>query len=271
MSNLITEYKESLLSYQTITSQFQNILSLLLQNEELHIHSIQGRAKNVKSLAGKIRKSNGKYKILQDITDLCGLRIITYYEDEIDEIASFIRSHFTVDEENSVDKRAQLAPDQFGYASLHLIVKVPIDKNGIHPNGTDYCNVEIQIRSVLQHAWAEIEHDLEYKNPAGTSAEVRRRFSRIAGLLECADNEFKALRDTLKKPALPALRPALSSLPSLKMPQPSLFKKFLTEFPNSGWAAGAALLFFVGSVICEHFINTKLEELSFLSTLFFFG
>ena len=91
---------------------------------------------------------------MENITDLCGLRIITYYEDEVDQIAAFIREHFSTDEDNSVDKREKLDPDQFGYASVHVIVNLPIDASGINPRSGESCKVEIQIRSMLQHAWA---------------------------------------------------------------------------------------------------------------------
>jgi putative GTP pyrophosphokinase len=56
---------------------------------------------------------------------------------------------------------------------------------------------EIQIRSILQHAWAEIEHDLGYQRKIAVPAEVRRRFSRIAGILELVDQEFIGLRDDI--------------------------------------------------------------------------
>jgi putative GTP pyrophosphokinase len=58
---------------------------------------------------------------------------------------------------------------------------------------------EVQTRSILQHAWAEIEHDLGYKNPESIPREARRRFSRLASLLEIADEEFRNLRDELEK------------------------------------------------------------------------
>jgi ppGpp synthetase/RelA/SpoT-type nucleotidyltranferase len=49
----------------------------------------------------------------------------------------------------------------------------------------------------LQHAWAEIEHDLGYKTALGVPRNVRRQFSRLAGLLEIADTEFASIRDRL--------------------------------------------------------------------------
>jgi hypothetical protein len=57
---------------------------------------------------------------------------------------------------------------------------------------------EIQVRSILQHAWAEIEHDLEYKSREAVPRQIRRRFARLSGLLELADAEFVRLRNEIE-------------------------------------------------------------------------
>ncbi|WP_441293061.1 hypothetical protein ACSRUE_06010 [Sorangium sp. KYC3313] len=54
---------------------------------------------------------------------------------------------------------------------------------------------EIQARTILQHAWAEIEHDIQYKSTSVIPTEIRRRFMSIAGMLEIADREFQAIQD----------------------------------------------------------------------------
>jgi hypothetical protein len=60
--------------------------------------------------------------------------------------------------------------------------------------------VQVQLRTVLQHAWAEFEHDIRYKGrvPAEHASEFDRRFTLAAGLLELADQEFSAIRDRLR-------------------------------------------------------------------------
>jgi len=54
---------------------------------------------------------------------------------------------------------------------------------------------EIQVRTILQHAWAEIEHDIQYKAISALPTRVRRRFASLAGLIEIADREFQAIDD----------------------------------------------------------------------------
>ena len=72
-----------------------------------------------------------------------------------------LQDQFYIDEKNSVDKRKALGDREFGYLSLHRIAMVSPQRGKL----IEYLRFkdepfEIQIRSILQHAWAEIEHDL---------------------------------------------------------------------------------------------------------------
>src|SRR4051812_13488869 len=84
----------------------------------------------------------------------------------------------------SARARGELPASQgrFGYASRHLQLEV------------DGRVVQVQLRTVLQHAWAEFEHDIRYKGtvPTEHASEFDRRFTLAAGLLELADQEFSA-------------------------------------------------------------------------------
>lgn len=170
----------------------------LLKAKSINFHQITSRLKTRNSLSKKLsRKQN--YKNISDITDIIGCRIITYFEDEVDKIATIIENEFDVDIDNSVDKR-KIDFDRFGYLSLHYVVKI----NSKRLKLTEYkkfkdLKFEIQIRSILQHSWAEIEHDIGYKGKFSIPNVVKRRFSRIAALLETADIEFVRLKDELSK------------------------------------------------------------------------
>ncbi|MFF5178235.1 GTP pyrophosphokinase family protein [Micromonospora sp. NPDC000316] len=172
----------------------------LIDDAGMHLHSVEARVKDRADAERKILdKGVGEYS-LENMTDVLGVRVITYFPDEIDSVASIIEREFGVDHENSVDKRALLDPDRFGYLSLHYVVRVRQDLCS-RRDFEKYCDFkfEIQIRTILQHAWAEIEHDLGYKSKEDLPVDVRRRFSRLAGLLELADSEFEHIRNDLSE------------------------------------------------------------------------
>jgi len=164
----------------------------LAQDTSLKLHSITVRVKTRASVAAKLARPDRTYHSLWDLTDLVGLRVITYFEDGVDRVGRLLEAHLPVDFRHSVDKRKSSADDRFGYRSLHYVCRMAPD--GDTPGQLRY---EIQVRTLLEHAWAEIEHDLGYKSRDSVPAIARRRLNRLAGLLELADQEFSAIRREL--------------------------------------------------------------------------
>jgi putative GTP pyrophosphokinase len=190
-------YDAAVAGMELFGSTLERLIESLLDAEEIHVHSVTSRVKKRASVSRKLQRSSPERSI-DTLTDLLGIRIITYFRDEVDSVARVIDREFSVDPDNSVDKRAVLAPDRFGYLSLHYVCQVGASRARL-PEYHTYENIrfEIQIRSILQHAWAEIEHDLGYKSEVAVPRLIRRRFSRLAGLLELADEEFLAIRAEL--------------------------------------------------------------------------
>ena len=158
-------------------------LNALLQGAGLNIHHVTGRVKKPASLADKLRRKPGRYAALEDVTDLVGVRIITYFESDVNVVSRLVESAYDVDWNHSVDKSKRHDPDRFGYMGVHYVVRATPQLPEFAALGVCGLYFEIQIRSILQHAWAEIEHDLGYKNPEAVPREVRRRFYRLSGLL----------------------------------------------------------------------------------------
>jgi ppGpp synthetase/RelA/SpoT-type nucleotidyltranferase len=191
------EWHRAVRSLAECGPQMEQLVRRALQGADLHPHTVTHRVKGRASAARKIERKAANYS-LSDITDLLGLRVITYFDYEVSDVAEIIEKEFVVDWDNSVDKRTTLDPDRFGYLSLHYVVSLNQGRLAL-PEYRNFENVkfEIQIRSILQHAWAEIEHDLGYRTENAIPAQLRRRFSRLAGLLELADEEFTQIRKTL--------------------------------------------------------------------------
>jgi putative GTP pyrophosphokinase len=201
---IIEEYKLKEKLYKDFSKKIENILGELIEAQRIEIHSTSSRAKLINSLEKKISikatSECNRYKNLSEITDLAGIRIITYYEKETCDIEKLIRAEFDVDLNNSMDKGAMLDPDRFGYLSKHFVVRLNKKRlDLLELSRFQELFAEIQVRTILQHAWAENEHNLGYKNASVVPKQIKRRFARIAGLLEIADDEFSRIRKELSE------------------------------------------------------------------------
>ncbi len=196
-NSILDTYREKYNCYDQFKNKMELLLNEIILHSNIKISSITSRCKSFESLREKIQRKD--YSDIQQITDLVGLRIITFYSDDVDKLAEIIEKEFVIDKINSVDKRLDLDVDRFGYLSLHFVISLP-EKRSSLLEYSDFLNLkaELQIRSILQHAWCEIEHDSGYKGGNEIPREVKRDFFRLAGLLEVADKEFLGIRENLK-------------------------------------------------------------------------
>ncbi len=202
MSNktaVLTQYDQQRKKYERFAREVEHQLRCILEEDGIVCNAITSRVKERDSLTQKIDVKSDKYKSLSEVTDIAGIRIITYYDSDVERAAKIVEREFCVDKENSINKREALGPEKFGYCSVHYVVSMNEDRLKL-PENRGYAGIkcEIQIRTVLQHAWAEIEHDLGYKSEIDIPKDIRRSFSRLAGLLEVADKEFQEIRDFLE-------------------------------------------------------------------------
>lgn len=125
------------------------------------------------------------------MTDISGVRIIVFIESDIQKVSDLIKETFNVDEKHSSNKDDVLSLNQVGYRSVHFVCDLG-DKRAVLPEFEGLCELkfEFQVRTVLQHAWAELAHDRSYKFKAGLPKEIERKLYLHAGLLEIADKGF---------------------------------------------------------------------------------
>ena len=164
---------------------------------------VQARAKTLASYTEKLqrklekyRKTDGEGRLLHPITDLCGARVITHTLTQVKTVCGFIENHFDIDARNSVDVSTRLRANEFGYLSVHYIVRF---RPGVFPTRSVPVNVpaglcgldaEVQVRTFLEHAWADISHDMRYKSSFRIPDKWEREFARLAAILEDADGAF---------------------------------------------------------------------------------
>lgn len=213
--------------YEVFSEVLQTILGQMVGDMGLEA-IVQVRSKTIPSFAGKVIRKQDKYSdAVNQFTDMCGGRVITACTDDIPGICEFIRKHFEIDEANSEDVIDRLGSEKFGYLSVHYIVSL---KPGEFRDVLEKClaarggkqereafqrrleqllerrspeeaarlnlapgprhKAEIQVRSLLQHAWAALSHDRVYKAEFEVPARFRRDINRIAATLEEADDAF---------------------------------------------------------------------------------
>ena len=150
---LMEQYRQLLPTLEKLNDEAYNQLKKSLDAQGIYVTAIEHRVKSEKSLAGKLELKGAKYKSIDDITDLVGLRIITFYNDDVDKVAVLAQRIFDIDWKESVDKRKLHELNSFGYNSLHYICRLK----------TGGPRFELQMRTALQHVWSTIEHDTGYK------------------------------------------------------------------------------------------------------------
>ena len=184
---LLGQFRQLQPTLENLAKEAYDIMLNALNEQGIYVTGIEHRVKTEKSLIGKLELKGAKYKSIDDITDLVGLRVITFYTDEVDKVAAIAKRVFDIDWKESVDKRKLHQLDSFGYNSLHYICRLK----------TGGPRFELQMRTALQHVWSTIEHDTGYKGVVKIPPEYKRQFSRLAGMMELIDDEFSRLRTVL--------------------------------------------------------------------------
>lgn len=170
------------------------LFALLKTGDEFPLLQITHRIKTIDSIREKLVRKPDLYPNVYELCDILGFRTICFFSSNVDLVAERIASYFRIDWSRSKDKRALIDARSFGYLSLHYICALPEEEGEL----SDLW-FEIQIRTILQHSWAEIEHDLGYKTEIEVPREIRRSFSRAASLLETTDIIFSQIKKSLEE------------------------------------------------------------------------
>jgi len=186
------------------TEQFVSLVTSLLDDAGINYVSVTGRTKSVASFAAKASRTLDGEPVYSDplaeITDQLGVRVVTYLHGDVDAVAGLLSDQFSVLDDRDMG-RETARQGRFGYSSRHLLVAVdPVKGVPAAYETLKGRSASVQVRTILQHAWAEFEHDVRYKGtiPEEHVPDLDRRFTLAAGLLELADREFSEIRDTLQ-------------------------------------------------------------------------
>ena len=188
-----------------VTARFVELIRTMLDDAGINYLSVEGRTKSVASFAAKAARVVDGHLLYPDpltqVTDQIGIRVITYVHADVAAVAGLLDDEMQMLDDRDLGQETARA-GRFGYASRHLLV-TPDDPPPASYDDLAGHRASVQVRTVLQHAWAEFEHDIRYKGtvPAEHAPDLDRRFTLAAGLLELADQEFSAIRERLQEAA----------------------------------------------------------------------
>jgi ppGpp synthetase/RelA/SpoT-type nucleotidyltranferase len=209
--------------YRRTFDRYERAALLCKQQCEIGLCSVRcdvrARAKSFASLRRKLllrdaQKGYATFEAIeQDIADLAGIRIALYFPGEFCKVDKFIRSHFELETdgiryfpkaETSLDAAGSSASERkpccSGYHAVHF--RARSRPENLARSDADFAGVriEIQVASVLMHAWAEVEHDLVYKpRPRGIPETVRSRLDEVNGIVHEGETALDRLHRSLSE------------------------------------------------------------------------
>ncbi len=188
---LIKQFLKNHPQYEQLCAEVEYILRKSLDDTGVKYAIVSGRAKTLESFLEKIHRKFYENP-LTEIEDFAGVRVVFLYLSDRKFIEEIIEEEFCVLEK--VDKIDKQEHDRFGYAALHYVVDLGAQLSGARYDALKDLKCEIQVRTILQDAWAIIDHHLAYKRGNDMPTDIRRGLNALAGAFDVADNRFDALR-----------------------------------------------------------------------------
>lgn len=225
-------YNNNKTIYERFSKEVEEIIIKILKAQKIPYQSVSHRVKEKESYLNKCR--NEKYtNPIEQIMDVSGIRIIAYTNQDVADICKILWDEFLIDKGNSGNKADMLATDKVGYLSVHYILQLSKKRLEL-AEYKEYENLkcEVQVRTLLQHAWAEIEHDRNYKFAGVLPNEIKRRFYLVAGALELMDYEFDKLSKDIDEYAKKTEKALSKGDFNLSINSKSLEQYLLKRFKN---------------------------------------
>lgn len=187
---IIRSYYDMFPVHQRLCDEVKYILEKKIKSLGIEIGHLTSRAKSLASFCEKIERK--KYKNpLKEITDLSGVRIVFLYASDRPKLERLVEEEFEIHER--VDKVSDQGVEKFGYGALHYIVSLKKGHAGARYDDLRGVRCEVQIRTILQDAWAIVAHHLSYKHEEDIPKELKRKLHALSGLFETADDQFERI------------------------------------------------------------------------------
>ncbi len=184
---------ETLPKHERLTVAVRHLIENMLKERSIEYLSVGSRVKDLDGAIDKISRKQYSDPYEQ-LTDLSGIRIITFLEQQVTAISKIIRELFDIDDANSLDRTEVLGDDKVGYRSTHFVCTLGKKREKLPEyDSLGDLKFEIQVRTVLQHAWAELAHDRSFKFGTALPTRIQRKLNLHSGMLEIVDSAFDSI------------------------------------------------------------------------------
>lgn len=199
-AKLAALYARSRQGYEQALARFMNEIQELLTNGGLN-PTIKGRVKEFDSYYTKklrlLKKAWTEKTLQQPVNDVLAIRVVCPFLGDLAIAEKLLRSRHEIEEVER--KGAERSFREFGYESIHVLVKVPPSLASLC-GGLERNVIEIQLRTILQEAWAEVEHELVYKAEFTPFDEpMRRKLAALNANLTLSDIMFQEILEFQKR------------------------------------------------------------------------
>lgn len=210
------------------SAEIEDYLNRLLTEASITPHNISARSKSIRSFLGKHQQKNYDNPI-KEVTDSVGVRIITYSNTDRDRSAELIRDRFIVKDGEDRNPGDEKPPRLRGYDCQHIIIsgeQTQTESDWMLKNGKlsryfdTFGGLEIQIRTVAAHAWAEFEHSRRYKGASYDTMSdqdkgtIDQLFGAASDARRALDETFVAIDRLLAHPSQDSDAESFSAIPS---------------------------------------------------------
>lgn len=190
LDSILAQFDETSPKLESLKEKTLKLVEDELKKNSIKFSTVSARTKTKESLKSKIERK--KYEDpLKEITDLLGIRVVVYLEADIPKAKDALCEFFCIDKDNSIDKLEPTSVSEIGYRSLHLVCSLGPERAKL-PEYKGLCEqrFEVQIRTILQDAWAVIDHEYNYKAQGALPPRLERKLMLASASLEQLDSIF---------------------------------------------------------------------------------
>ena len=189
LETLRQEYNKLEPRYKQLKEEVLSIIVGELERSNIPYHVLEGRIKTFDSLEAKAKQQEA-IASLEDVVDICGVRVICLFRSDIERIGEIIYAQFDVDTKD--DKLLSMSQQEFGYFSVHYVSRLPKRYAGPRYDEIKGLRFEVQVRTIAMHAWATVSHYLAYKSSLSVPSNLKKDFSALSALFHLADSQFES-------------------------------------------------------------------------------